>query len=195
MGWQEAAEVSSSSNSEPAAQQVTSKNPVLMYRNIDELQRHNQQLLRLVHELSEKKQSEEKLEFEERIREYDDKLNMAIAQLDEFRAQREKQEQILDEIRKQRDTYKHLLNQQQQQQQQQQLQFCTSTPGDALMRTKKPMNMTAFDDDAQRYIYYLKRMLMMFFSIYIYIYVTYLKLKLINDTKWYIKCTVATMVL
>lgn len=103
-----------------------------MFRNIEEMQKHNQKLMRLVHEISDKKQTEEKAELELRTKEFNEKLNLALRELDEFKTQREKQEQVLEEIRKQRDTYKQLLNQQQQQQHQQskmQTSFYTSTPG------------------------------------------------------------------
>ena len=113
--------------------EVISKD-ILLFRNIDELQKQNQKLVRLLHEVTDKKQSEEKNELEQKTKEYNEKLNLALRELEEFKIQREKHEQVLDEIRKQRDTYKQLLNSQQHQIQRN-LQadtptnFFTSTPG------------------------------------------------------------------
>lgn len=70
-----------------------------MFRNIEELQKQNQKLLRLVNEMSDKKQSEEKQELETRTKEFNEKLAFAMRELEEFKVQREKQEQILEEIR------------------------------------------------------------------------------------------------
>jgi len=114
-------EVSSSS-------EVISKD-VLLFRSIEELQKKNHELIRRNHELNDKKQSEEKLEFEQKTREYNEKLNLALRELDELKLQREKYEQVLEEIRKQRDTYKQLLSGQQQRGNQSDLTFFTSTPG------------------------------------------------------------------
>ena len=75
-----------------------------MFRNIEELQKKNQELIRRNHELSDKKQSEEKIQFEQKTKEYNEKLNLALRELDELKVQREKYEQALEEIRKQRDT-------------------------------------------------------------------------------------------
>ncbi|CAF0709464.1 unnamed protein product [Brachionus calyciflorus] len=102
-----------------------------MFRNIEELQKQNQDLKRLLNEITDKKQSEEKAELEMKTKEFNEKLSLAMRELEEFKIQREKQEQVLDEIRKQRDTYKHLLIQQQQTQTQNQprMPIFTSTPG------------------------------------------------------------------
>jgi nucleoprotein TPR len=142
------AEVTSSS-------EIVSKD-ILLFRNIEELQKQNQKLVRLLHEVTDKKQSEEKNELEQKTKEYNEKLNLALRELDEFKIQREKHEQVLDEIRKQRDTYKQLLNSQQhqqlrngssnQQQQSQQhsssdLSFYTSTPG-GHGKIAKPLSAT-----------------------------------------------------
>lgn len=82
-----------------------------VFRSIEELQKQNQRLARMLNDLSDKKQSEEKIELEMKTREYNEKLALALRELDEIRNQREKQEHLLEEIRKQRDTYKSLLNQ------------------------------------------------------------------------------------
>ena len=85
----------------------------LDFRNIEELQQKYQKLMRMVHEMSDKKQSEERAELEQRTKEYNEKVIMAMRELEELRNQREKQEHVLEEIRKQRDTYKQLLSHQQ----------------------------------------------------------------------------------
>jgi nucleoprotein TPR len=95
------AEVSSSS-------EIANKNAFL-FRNIEEMQKQNQKLVRMLNEISDKKQSEERSELEQRTKEYTEKLTLALRELEEMRNQREKQEHILEEIRKQRDTYKNLL--------------------------------------------------------------------------------------
>jgi hypothetical protein len=89
--------------------EVVNKNAFL-FRNIEEMQKQNQKLTRMLNEIRDKKQSEEKLELEMRTKEFNEKLSLAVKELEEMRHQREKQEQLFDEIRKQRDTYKHLLN-------------------------------------------------------------------------------------
>ena len=80
-------------------------------RNIDEIQKQNQKLIRYAREITEHRELEEKAELELKTKEYNEKLDMALKQMEEFKAQREKQEHIFDEICKQRDTYKQLLNQ------------------------------------------------------------------------------------
>lgn len=70
-----------------------------VFRNIEDLQRQNQKLLQLVNEMNDKKQSEEKAELEMRTKEFNEKLNLAMRELEEFKVQREKQENILEEIR------------------------------------------------------------------------------------------------
>ena len=81
------AEVTSSS-------EVPTKN-VFLFRNIEELQKQNQKLVQLVHEITDKKQSEEKIELELRTKEFNEKLNLAMRELEEFKKQREKQEQVV----------------------------------------------------------------------------------------------------
>ncbi len=131
-------EVSSSS-------EVISKD-ILLFRNIEELQKQNQKLVRLLHEVTDKKQSEEKNELEQKTKEYNERLSLALRELEEVKIQREKHEQVVDEIRRQRDTYKQLLNSQQHQLQrninQQDMtvsSFLTSTPGQSkiTMSTKQ----------------------------------------------------------
>ena len=92
------------------------------FRSIDEIQKQNQKLIRYAREITEHKESEEKAELELKTKEYNLKLDMAFRQMEEFKAQREKQEQMFEEICKQRDTYKQLLTQLQAQQQQQEEQ-------------------------------------------------------------------------
>ncbi len=111
------------SDADQANSEILSKD-ILLFRNIEELQKQNKKLVRLVHEITDKKQSEEKLELESRTKEYNEKMMLALKELEEFKVQREKHEMVLEEIRKQRDTYKHLLSQQGNTP-----NFCTSTPG------------------------------------------------------------------
>lgn len=70
-----------------------------VFRNIEDLQRQNQKMLHLINEMSDKKQSEEKAELETRTKEYNEKLALAMRELDELKTQREKQEHLLEEIR------------------------------------------------------------------------------------------------
>ena len=130
-------EVSSSS-------EIANRNAFL-FRNIEEMHKQNQKLVRMLNEITDKKQSEEKSELESKTREYTEKLTMALRELEEIRNQREKQEHVLEEIRKQRDTYKSLLNQPKEQQQQQGASsFFTSTPG-IDQRTKMRMSRQPSD--------------------------------------------------
>jgi len=145
--------INESSGEVTSSSEMTNSKNALLYRNIDELQKQNQKLQRMVHEITDKRQTEEKAELELRTKEYNEKLSLALRELEEFKYQREKQEHILDEIRQQRDNYKHLLQQQQQfhhQQQQQtqpgagQLSFFTSTPG--FVRKRMP-EMASMEDE------------------------------------------------
>jgi nucleoprotein TPR len=77
-----------------SSSEVQNKN-LFLFRNIEELQKQNQKLVQLVHEITYKKQSEEKIEFDSRTKEYNEKLNLAMRELDEFKRQREKQEQVV----------------------------------------------------------------------------------------------------
>ncbi|RNA44217.1 nucleo TPR isoform X1 [Brachionus plicatilis] len=118
------------SNFEVSSSSETRIQGASLFRNIEELQKQNMELKRLLNEITDKKQSEEKIELELRTKEFGEKLGIAMRQLEEFKTQREKQEQVLDEIRKQRDTYKHLLMQQQPQSVTRlPSEFFTSTPG------------------------------------------------------------------
>lgn len=132
------------SSSEARAQSTS------LFRNIDELQKQNMELKRLLNEITDKKQSEEKIELEHRTKEFNEKLGIAMRQLEEFKTQREKQEQVLDEIRKQRDTYKHLLMQHQPQSVTKlPSEFFTSTPGSARVRCETPEQLELSIDQEQ----------------------------------------------
>lgn len=112
------------------------------FKNIEELQRQNQKLIRFAREVSEGKQSEEKAQFEAKTKEYNEKLELAFKHVEELKNQREKQEHMLEEICRQRDDYKRLVNQLQQQQQQTQApRLLTSTPG--MLRTN--LNENSFN--------------------------------------------------
>jgi nucleoprotein TPR len=130
------AEVSSSSEAAAAAAASAGGNKsAILFRNIEEMQRQNQRLVRMMNEISDKRDAEERSELEQRTRDYTEKLTLALRELDEMRNQREKQEHILEEIRKQRDTYKSLLNSQKDHQVSSSsaitatTSFFTSTPG------------------------------------------------------------------
>jgi len=77
-----------------SSSEVQNKN-LFLFRNIEELQKQNQKLVQLVHEITDKKQSEEKIELDLRTKEYNEKLNLAMRELEEFKRQREKQEQVV----------------------------------------------------------------------------------------------------
>lgn len=91
-------EVTSSSECVGAGSAI-SKGNTFLFRNIEDLQKQNQKLLRLLNEMSAAKQSEEKTELEMKTKEFNEKLTLAMRELEEFKVQREKQEQILEEIR------------------------------------------------------------------------------------------------
>jgi nucleoprotein TPR len=102
-------------------QEVTSSSDfitkhMIEFRHVEELQKQNQKLIRYAREITEHKESEEKAELELKTKEYNEKLDMAFKQMEEFKSQREKQEQMFDEICKQRDTYKQLLAQKEEEQ-------------------------------------------------------------------------------
>lgn len=86
------------STSESAAATSGINKGAFYFRNIEDLQKQNQKLLRLINEMSDKKQSEEKAELEMRTKEFNEKLALAVRELDELKTQREKQETILEEM-------------------------------------------------------------------------------------------------
>jgi nucleoprotein TPR len=77
-----------------SSSEVQNKN-LFLFRNIEELQKQNHKLVQHVHEITDKKQSEEKIELDLRTKEYNEKLNLAMRELEEFKKQREKQEQVV----------------------------------------------------------------------------------------------------
>lgn len=80
-----------------------------------------------------------------RTKEFNEKLMLAVKELEEFKAQREKHENVLEEIRKQRDTYKQLLVQQQGKQGELGVpNFVTSTPGEHRL---KPLGEQRISDE------------------------------------------------
>lgn len=103
-GNNQAAAASANESINESMAEVTSSSEVInknafLFRNIEDLQKQNQKLVRLINEISDKKQSEEKAELETRTKEYNERLMLAMRELEEFKLQREKQEQILEEIR------------------------------------------------------------------------------------------------
>ncbi len=129
------------SDADPANTSEILSKDILLFRNIEELQKQNKKLVRLVHEITDKKQSEEKLELEARTKEYNEKMMLALRELEEFKVQREKNEMVLDEIRKQRDAYKQLLGQQGNTP-----NFCTSTPGGQRLKQQQGGDENSFAD-------------------------------------------------
>jgi hypothetical protein len=51
-------------------------------RHIDELQKQNQKLMRYAREITEHRESEEKAELELKTKEYNEKLDMALRQME-----------------------------------------------------------------------------------------------------------------
>uniref|UniRef100_A0A131YI98 Nucleoprotein TPR n=1 Tax=Rhipicephalus appendiculatus TaxID=34631 RepID=A0A131YI98_RHIAP len=104
-------EVSSSNDdaSPPlTASEVISKH-LVTFRNIEELQQKNAELLAVVRELSEKQEEEEKKAAEERNCELREKLEAVMAQLQELEQERNRQMALVASTTRQRDMYRALL--------------------------------------------------------------------------------------
>ncbi|XP_037521946.1 nucleoprotein TPR [Rhipicephalus sanguineus] len=104
-------EVSSSNDdaSPPlTASEVISKH-LVTFRNIEELQQKNAELLAVVRELSEKQEEEEKKAAEERSCELREKLEAVMAQLQELEQERNRQMALVASTTRQRDMYRALL--------------------------------------------------------------------------------------
>ncbi|XP_064484917.1 nucleoprotein TPR-like isoform X2 [Ornithodoros turicata] len=84
---------------------------LVSFRDIDELQQRNMDLLAVVRDLSEKQEEEEKDTNEERNREMRTKLEAAMSQLQTLEDERRHQATIVAALAKQRDTYKAILTQ------------------------------------------------------------------------------------
>ncbi|XP_077490306.1 nuclear basket protein megator isoform X2 [Amblyomma americanum] len=90
------------------ASEVISKH-LVTFRNIEELQQRNVELLAVVRELSEKQEDEEKKAAEERSCELREKLDGLLAQLQELEQERSRQAALVASISRQRDMYRVLL--------------------------------------------------------------------------------------
>ncbi|XP_013390064.1 nucleoprotein TPR [Lingula anatina] len=84
---------------------------LVTFKSIEELQEQNQRLLEIVRELSEKKEEEENAATSARTLELQKQLESAMEELEEMKAGRERQAQMVDSIVRQRDMYRVLLSQ------------------------------------------------------------------------------------
>ncbi|XP_014665092.1 PREDICTED: nucleoprotein TPR-like [Priapulus caudatus] len=82
---------------------------LVTFRSIGELQEQNQQLLAVVRELSEKQEAEEKRLTDSKTQELQEQLNAATKDLEELRAARQRQADMVESIVRQRDMYRVLL--------------------------------------------------------------------------------------
>ncbi|XP_064626009.1 nucleoprotein TPR-like [Lineus longissimus] len=96
-------EVSSSSNL------ITEK--LVTFRSIEELQEQNQKLLQVVRELSEKREEEDKMTVDAKTSELKKELDVALEELNDIRAARTRQAEMVESIVRQRDMYRVLLAQ------------------------------------------------------------------------------------
>ncbi|XP_077991395.1 nucleoprotein TPR-like [Glandiceps talaboti] len=99
----------SSSDVSSSSQIITEK--LVPFRNIEELQEQNQQLLGVVRELSEKKEEEERITRDGEFAELNDRLGKALEEIDELRTARNRQAEMVEGIVRQRDMYRVLLAQ------------------------------------------------------------------------------------
>lgn len=108
-GLQEEVSSSNEDASPPlTASEVISKH-LVTFRNIEELQQKNAELLAVVRELSEKQEEEEKKAAEERNCEMREKLEAVMAQLQELEQERNRQMALVASTARQRDMYRALL--------------------------------------------------------------------------------------
>ncbi|XP_051869005.1 translocated promoter region b, nuclear basket protein isoform X4 [Pristis pectinata] len=84
---------------------------LVTYRNVEELQQQNQQLLVTVRELAEKQEKEEQEKTSSRISELQLNLAEALNELERLREARSHQMQLVESIVRQRDMYRTLLAQ------------------------------------------------------------------------------------
>ncbi|CAM1301248.1 TPR (predicted), partial [Pycnogonum litorale] len=93
---------------ESASSIIISKH-LVSFRNIEELQKQNQQLLAVVRELSDEQEAKEKSAVDSRTSDLMTDLEAVKNQVGELKASRSRQETILESVVKQRDMYKTLL--------------------------------------------------------------------------------------
>ncbi|XP_078417520.1 translocated promoter region b, nuclear basket protein isoform X3 [Cetorhinus maximus] len=84
---------------------------LVTYRNVEELQQQNQQLLVAIRELAEKQEQEEQEKTSTRISELEVNLAEALNELERLREARAHQMQLVESIVRQRDMYRILLAQ------------------------------------------------------------------------------------
>ncbi|KAL3869712.1 hypothetical protein ACJMK2_042363 [Sinanodonta woodiana] len=101
---------------EAAAVEVTSSSEIISgklvtFGNIDELQEQNQRLLAALRELSEKQEEDEKMALDSKTRELKEQLDTALQELEELKAARGRQAELVESIVRQRDMYRVLLQQ------------------------------------------------------------------------------------
>ncbi|XP_054923747.1 nucleoprotein TPR-like isoform X2 [Dermacentor andersoni] len=102
-----------SSSNEDASPPITASEVIskhlVTFRNIEELQQKNAELLAVVRELSEKQEEEEKKVAEERSSEIRERLEGVMAQLQELEQERNRQMALVASMARQRDMYRALL--------------------------------------------------------------------------------------
>ncbi|XP_025109062.1 nucleoprotein TPR-like isoform X2 [Pomacea canaliculata] len=103
------AEVSSTQDSSSASRVITQH--MVTFRNIEELQEKNQQLLEAIRDLSTQKEQEESLATDARVVELQKQLEEATKELDDLRSARSRQAEMVEAIVRQRDMYRVLLQQ------------------------------------------------------------------------------------
>ncbi|XP_076329800.1 nucleoprotein TPR-like isoform X2 [Tachypleus tridentatus] len=101
-------EVTSSDQS--ASSSIITKQ-LVSFRDIEELQMKNEQLLAVVRELSEKQEEIEKQATQDKITDYKHQLEAALLELEDLKKDRERQAQMVETIVQQRDMYRSLIAQ------------------------------------------------------------------------------------
>ncbi|XP_078317960.1 uncharacterized protein LOC111118796 isoform X2 [Crassostrea virginica] len=82
---------------------------LVTFRDIQDLQRRNQELLEVVRELGERKDEEESLATEEKTKDLKDELERALNEMQELKSARDRQATMVESIVRQRDYYRVLL--------------------------------------------------------------------------------------
>ena len=85
-------------------------NRLLTFRDVDELQKKNIELLAVVRELSSNKEAIEDRLVQEKMSELRQELEMAMQQVEELRAARQRQEVMVESIIVERDMYKSIAD-------------------------------------------------------------------------------------
>lgn len=103
-----ASEESAVSDTEISSSSQVITDRLVNFRNIEELQEQNQHLLAVVRELSEKQETEEKQSADDHTKELQKQLETAMLDLEELRAARQRQAEMVESIVRQRDMYRVL---------------------------------------------------------------------------------------